>query len=89
MKPGHLHRRLAAIALAAALGLFALCACGQKGALYLPDRTPKVIVPANAAPTPADTKPADTKPADATTSPADSGATTRKAPRDPDPATAR
>ena len=52
--------------------------CGQKGALYLPDRTPEAV-PA----TPA----ATTVPA--TRTPADEEATRRKIPQTPDPATAQ
>lgn len=82
MNHRHMNRRLAATAAtAAALCLCALCGCGQKGALYLPDHTPRVVVPANAPPPPA--------PADANAAPATDGTTTRKAPRDPDPANAR
>ncbi|HVO00105.1 MAG TPA: lipoprotein [Steroidobacteraceae bacterium] len=75
--------RLAPTAAAAALCACALCACGQKGALYLPDHNPKQAVPASAA------VPAPPAPPDANAAPATDGTTTRKAPRDPDPATAR
>ncbi len=56
--------------------LLALAGCGQKGPLYLPDHKPEAV-PGSAAPASAapDT-PAETP-------------TTRKAPRTPDPATAR
>jgi predicted small lipoprotein YifL len=53
----------------------ALCACGQKGALYLPDHAPQPVIAPPAAPADAATAPGTT--------------TTRKVPRDPDPATAR
>ena len=77
------HRRLAAAAAAAALCACALCGCGQKGALYLPDHDPKQAVPASAA------VPAPPAPPDANAAPAKDSTTTRKAPRDPDPSTAR
>jgi len=77
----HLHP-LAALAggwLLSASMLLALAGCGQKGPLYLPDHKPEAVpaVPGSAAPAPAATDvPAETP-------------TTRKAPRAPDPATAR
>ena len=87
MNKRRMNLRFAAVA---TCGLLALCACGQKGALYLPDHAPQLVLPAPAA-APAAAAPAA---ADAATSP-DAAATapdttaTRKAPRDPDPATAR
>jgi len=80
-----IHNRFAAAAAVAAFSLGALCGCGQKGALYLPDHNPKQAVPASTA-TPTPAPPA---PADANAAPAADGTTTRKAPRDPDPSTAR
>ena len=77
------HRRLAAAAAAAALCAFALSGCGQKGALFLPDHNPKQAVPASAA------VPAPPAPPDANAAPATDSTTTRKAPHDPDPSTAR
>jgi predicted small lipoprotein YifL len=70
--------------------LCVLCACGQKGALYLPDRGPQPVISPPAAP--------PAVPAEVPVAPGATGAdgasttdtpTTRKAPRDPDPATAR
>jgi predicted small lipoprotein YifL len=59
--------------------LLALAGCGQKGPLYLPDSRPQAVpaVPGSATPAPA-----------APDAPAEAPAT-RKAPRTPDPATAR
>jgi len=59
--------------------LLALAGCGQKGPLYLPDHKPEAVpaVPGSAAPAPA-----------APDAPAETP-TTRKAPRTPEPATAR
>jgi predicted small lipoprotein YifL len=65
-------------AAAVAMGLCALCGCGQKGALYLPDHAPQPVMSPPAIPAPQAQQPA---PAPDTT--------TRKAPREPDPATAR
>jgi diaminopimelate decarboxylase len=56
--------------------LLALAGCGQKGPLYLPDHKPEAV-PGAAAPAPA-------TPGSPTENPA-----ARKAPRTPDPATAR
>jgi predicted small lipoprotein YifL len=39
---------------AVALGLVPLLGCGQKGALYLPDRTPEAVKPPPAASAPAE-----------------------------------
>jgi len=61
-------------AAAAALGMCTLCGCGQKGALYLPDHTPQPVI---------------SPPAPSSGSAPAPDTTTRKAPRDPDPSTAR
>jgi predicted small lipoprotein YifL len=86
--------RLTAVAI---WGLCALCGCGQKGALYLPDHAPQPVlsapveappaVPA-AAPATAPAATPDSAPPAGAAAPPDT-TTTRKAPRDPDPTTAR
>jgi predicted small lipoprotein YifL len=78
----------------AALSLCALCACGQKGALFLPDRGPQPVIspPAatgtDATPIPNATPIPEAAPTPGTEATSETP-TTRKAPRDPDPATAR
>jgi 2-oxoglutarate dehydrogenase E2 component (dihydrolipoamide succinyltransferase) len=95
MRNRRMELRLAAVA---AWGLCVLCGCGQKGALFLPDHAPQPVLSAPAAAPTAPATPAApaTAPApaaeaatapDATTTP--DTPTTRKAPRDPDPTTAR
>ena len=84
MNKRRMNLRFAAVA---TCGLLALCACGQKGALYLPDHAPQLVLPAPAAAPAAAAADAATSPDAAATAP-DTTAT-RKAPRDPDPATAR
>ena len=69
----------------AALSLCVLCACGQKGALFLPDRAPQPVISPPVVP--ADVPPVPPVPPAATG--AETAPTTRKPPRDPDPATAR
>ena len=64
-------------AAAAALSLCTLCGCGQKGALYLPDRGPQPVLSPPAVPA---VPSSESAPAPDTT--------TRKAPREPDPARA-
>jgi predicted small lipoprotein YifL len=72
-------------AAAAALILCALCGCGQKGALYLPDHAPQPVSSPPALPA----VPAEVPPAPSSDSAPAPDTTTRKAPRDPDSATAR
>jgi len=51
------------------LALLGLAGCGQKGALYLPERKPAVVPATPAAPAPAAPAPAAPAPAPAPTSP--------------------
>lgn len=93
MKKQRMDLRRSIVALVSAC---ALCACGQKGALYLPDHTPQPVIAPPAAPAaPAATSITPAAPAsDPTAAPSPDTATspdttTRKVPRDPDPTTAR